>query len=151
MPITPTFVFVEPSHLTELAELAQAPDSPHPPFSVFQWNGRIAVIEDSALEGLREEETASDARAAIGRRAEAEIARRGEKDALRRVIPRGQEITPASGPFAGMSGIVEGGDRKEAWVNFGGSLRVKIDTWLIVSDGIGIPAPCNTGVAAQAA
>lgn len=136
-PITPTFVFVRADRLPDLAAILAAPKSPHPSFSLFQWAGRFPLIADSDIAGLRSEEAAAAEATATRHRAEAVIAERGEKDAHRKVIPVGSEIMPSQGPFAGMTGVVESGDRKAAWVNFGGTLRVKIDTWLLASDAIG--------------
>lgn len=136
-PILPTFVFARAHHLTDLARVVEALDSPHPRFSIFRWNGRIPLIADREVDSLRAEEDAAAKASETRHRAEAIIAQRGEKDALRRLVPVGEEITMPTGPFAGMSGVVESGDRKAAWVNFGGALRVKIDTWLLAADHIG--------------
>lgn len=138
-PITPTFVFVRATHLPDLAAILAAPKNPHPGFSIFQWAGRFPLIADRDIAGLREEEAVASVATATRRRAEAVIAQRGEKDALRRVIPTGHEVAPRTGLFAGMTGVVESSNRKVAWVNFGGSMRFKIDTWLLAADGVGTP------------
>ena len=56
VPILPTFVFANECDLSALADIAALSISPHPAFSVFRYGGRIPIVGDAEVRGLREEE-----------------------------------------------------------------------------------------------
>jgi hypothetical protein len=56
LPILPTFLFARASGFATLAHMAGAPAHQHPPFSLFSHAGRIPLIGDASVSGLREEE-----------------------------------------------------------------------------------------------
>ena len=56
LPILPTFVFAQASGLATFAHMAGYPAHQHPPFLLFSHAGRIPLIEDASVCGLREEE-----------------------------------------------------------------------------------------------
>jgi len=130
--IVPTFVFVRHRHLLDVAAILAEPLSPHPPFSIFRYGGRAPIIADRSL---------ADLRAVEGRHKMAVLR------AQRRAVPVGQAVRLAEGPFAGLDGVVEGGNGKYAMVNFGGHWRVEVATWLILGDEV----PSSTASKATAA
>jgi hypothetical protein len=56
LPILPTFVFARASGLATLAHMAGDPAHQHPLFSLFSHAGRIPLIGNASVSGLREEE-----------------------------------------------------------------------------------------------
>lgn len=135
-PIMPTFVFARAAQLPELVALRAQPISPHPPFSIFQWVGQAPIIADRDMTELRRVEDQ-----------ERERARRAALKAQRKAFPIGQRVRVVEGTFGGLTGVVERGDGKEAWVNFGGLMRVRVATWLLASDALHEVA-AQTGAAA---
>ncbi len=135
-PITPTFVFAAAGDLYELIRLAADPTSGHPSFSIFRHRDRYPLISNRSLAPLREEENRHRLR---------------EMKKTRRVVEPGTSICLTEGAFAGMTGIVEGGNGKQAVVNFGGGFVVSIATYLLVSDVVQDEDKPELGVAAQAA
>jgi hypothetical protein len=125
-PIAPTFVFARACHLAELARMRMLPCSPHPGFSIFRHAGRIPLVSDLDMSGMRAVEDSE---------------RRKILRKQRQPIVIGQELTPTTGGFAGMTGIVEDAEGRYAIVNFGGWMRgVKVDSWLLDSTEIETPA-----------
>lgn len=110
----PTFVFVRADTLPDLVDIMALPVSPHPPFSIFRWNGRIPLIGDSEIEGLRTEE------------------RKVIPKAKQRVFTPGEKVhLPEGAAFGGLTGVVEGRDGKHTLVCFGGATSFKIATFLL--------------------
>lgn len=118
VPIMPTFVFAKAGHVPELVRLADDPRKAHEDFSVFHYFGRIPIIADVELESLRSEEN------------------RVAPKQKQRVYGEGETVRIPEGSFAGMTGIVEGGDARFTFVCFGGNVRVKISTFLLRQDGV---------------
>lgn len=110
-PIMPTFVFADAAAMDRLAAMEMEPGRR---LSIFRHNGRVPLISDRALEALRATE--------------------------RKVMPRhkqrtwreGQSVRVPEGAFAGLSGTVEQSDGKFTLVCFGGLMRVKIETFLLI-------------------
>lgn len=121
----PTFVFARAAHLPELIALRSQPISRHPSFSIFRWVGRTPLIADGDMAALRDVEDQ-----------EYERVRRAALRAQRKAFPVGERVRVVEGTFGGMTGIVERGDSKEAFVNFGGQMRVRVATWLLASDAV---------------
>lgn len=154
VPILPTFVFAGEQDLTGLAAAAARPISPHPAFSIFCHGGRIPLIGDREITGLREEEQRAAAtmkamreaetyeeaeririaaiRSEAGRRRaikELERARVTELRSQRRVFGAGTEVRVTEMPaFAGVTGVVESSDGSYAKVRFGTQFW-KIEAW----------------------
>lgn len=125
-PIAPTFVFARACHVGELARLRALPSSPHPSFSIFSHAGRIPLVSEKDMTGMRAVEDSE---------------RRKILRKQRQPIVIGQELTPTKGGFAGMTGIVEDAQGRYAIVNFGGWMRgVKVDSWLLDSTEVDVPA-----------
>lgn len=121
VPIMPTFVFARAIAVGQLVDILSSPLNPHPPFSIFRFQGRIPVVADRDIAGLRQAE---------------ERGRVRRLRSERRVIPVGTNIRMTEGGFAGISGVVEAGNGKFALVAFGGSFRVKIATFLLRTDEV---------------
>jgi hypothetical protein len=142
-PILPTFVFARAHHAADLMRLRALPVSPHPAFSVFRHGGRIPLIGDAQIGGLREEEerlaAERDAERDQERRAAEVNARRqrvAELRAAAQSFPVGSRVTVAQDAFAGMMGVVERGKGRAPVVNFGGGMSVTIEAWLLVSAAV---------------
>lgn len=120
-PMLATFVFAAAAYLPDLLRILRLPSSRHPGFSIFRHDGGIPLIANREVESLR--------------LAEQKVALRARK-AERRVVPAGHEVKLSEGGFAGMLGVVEGGDGRFATVNFGGGFRVKIATFLLGTDDV---------------
>lgn len=124
-PIVPTFVFARADRVTDLLGVAASPVNPHPPFSVFHHRGRVPLIADCEIEGLRRYEQRCN-----------EIAQRDRVKAHRKAFAVGERVSVTAEAWQGLSGIVEGGDGKQARVSFGGSLSVTIATFFLVSNEV---------------
>jgi hypothetical protein len=129
MPIMPTFVFADADHLDRLRALEMQPSQR---LAIFRHLGSVPLISDRALDALRATE--------------------------RKVMPRhqqrtwreGQSVRVPEGAFAGMSGQVEQSDGKYTLVCFGGLMRVKIETFLLIENEADKAKPSG-GAAARAA
>lgn len=113
--IMPTFVFAKAVAIPRLALLEERPRS-HEPFSFFRHFGALPVVADCELEPLRSAEN----RAAPKRR--------------QRSYRPGQIVRVPEGSFSGMTGRVEETEGKFTLVCFGGSIRVRIATFLLRDD-----------------
>jgi hypothetical protein len=154
VPILPTFVFANADALHALGELAALVISPHPAFSIFRYGGRIPIVGDAEVSGLRDEEARTiallqairDAESyaeaetiriaaikseAARRRAtrEMERAQRATLRSQRRTFDPGTGVEVAEMPaLAGLTGVVETSDGAHAWVRFGVH-SWKIESW----------------------
>lgn len=143
-PIAPTFVFVRAGHVRDLAEAEAMTVNPHPHFAIFRHDGRIPLIADHEIEGLRAEEARGQA--AIDRLREQQIVKERRKRRHRLVM--GQRVKfSEQGVFAGMTGTVEKGGDRFVLGAFGQSMRMKIATWLLSPDEVDPYHPV-TGAAA---
>lgn len=136
--ILPTFVFARAARLADLYQILRNPASRHPAFSIMHHAGDVPFIGEATIAGLRDAEAAAARVTEARRRAVAGQAQRHAKDALRRVLPIGQQVD-MPGAFAGFTGLVVGGSRKEACVVLPGGFRMKIDTWLVAEDVARVP------------
>ncbi len=154
VPILPTFVFANSHELTPLEDIAALSISPHPAFSIFRYGGRIPIVGDGEVSGLREEEgrvvalnqAIRDAESyaegekiriagmkseAARRRATKELEReqRSARRSTSKTFEPGAEVEVAEMPaLAGVAGVVEATDGVHAWVIFG-SHSWKIEGW----------------------
>lgn len=160
VPILPTFVFANDRDLAALGDIAALSISPHPAFSVFRYGGRIPIVDDAEVRGLRDEEarvialhqSIRDAESyaegekiriaaikseAARRRATKEMERqqRAALRSTRKTFEAGTEVEVSEMPaLAGVAGVVETSDGIHAWVRFG-SHSWKIEGWrLSLSD-----------------
>lgn len=161
VPILPTFVFASEADLPKLVDivddLASGRGCLHPAFSIFRYGGRIPIVGDAEVRGLRDEEERTiavlQAMRAAESHAEAErirIAAMQTETARRRAtkeLERAQRLALRStrvGRFkpgtlvtvvemeamVGVSGVVEASDGVHAWVRFG-SCSWKIEGWRV--------------------
>lgn len=154
LPILPTFVFARERDLAVLADAAVQSVSPHPNFSVFRHGGRIPLVSDGDVAGLRAEEQRAQEMVQAMRDAEthaeaekiriaamkSEAARRRATKEMERALVtslRAKPIALADGAsvrvdempaFAGVTGVVESIDKSFAMVRFGTS-SWKIEAW----------------------
>ena len=119
--ITPTFVFARADRIADLVSILAVPVNPHPAFSLFRHAGRIPLIADVEIAGLRLAE---------------ERSRIKSRRAKRRALVMGQRVKFSTGAFAGMGGEVIKVNRngKAAMVAFGGGLEVEIEAWQLPED-----------------
>ncbi len=160
-PILPTFIFARATDCTSLFELATKPASQHPAFSMFQHAGRIPLIGDREVGGLRLAERAAAIAIHLQRDAEtreeadririaalrteqarmkamrmAEAERRKALRAERRDFAAGEHVTIDDMPaLTGVTGVVESSDGRNAMVIFG-SRSWKIEAWRLAHDGV---------------
>jgi hypothetical protein len=132
-PILPTFVFARAGELPDLVRILDLPISPHPPFSIFRYAGRVPTIREGQMTYLRQsEEQAADAWRREKRREQIQAERDERTQRVAELRAAAPSFSPADkvrvpeGPFAGMTGIVEVGKGKAPVVNFGGGFRVSI-------------------------
>ena len=145
--ILPGFVFARADQLHDLVRESLAEISLHPGFSVFHQGGRVPLVREYSVLGLRSAErdaaTARQAELAAETREEERRARaerlRTEKDrrkALRRQVKdfgTGAEVTVIGmSAFDGLVGVVVRGNGATATVEFGGMLPVKIEAWQLM-------------------
>jgi hypothetical protein len=146
--IAPTFVFAKARHLGDLACMRTLPVNPHPSYSIFTYAGRIPLVTNSEIVGLRDEEERNQvAHAAMKERQRQEDAREvRRKD--RRDFPDGTPVKTSRQAFQGMTGIIEQSKGNYALVMFPGwSRSVKIDTCELLEDIIQ-DTPARWGLAA---
>jgi len=154
VPILPTFVFANERDLAALGDIAVLPISTHPAFSVFRYGGRVPIVGDAEVRGLREEEArvvalheairdaesyaegekiriAAIKSEAARRRAtkDLELQQRAALRSTRKSFEPGTEVEVSEMPaLAGVAGVVETSDGAHAWVRFG-SHSWKIEGW----------------------
>ena len=115
-PVMPTFVFARADRVADLAAIAAAPVSPHPPFSLFRYLGRIPLIGDAEVAGARRVEDRSKRAAVMGQR---------------KAFTAGQRVRVSDGPGTGLCGnVVQDADGKFIMVAFGDA-TFKIGSWLL--------------------
>lgn len=130
---TPTYVFVRAYHLPRLTAHLFSGINPHPPFSIFRYYGETVLVSDAAIAGLREVQVASERRNAVR-----EQHRRTKGHGV--PFERGAPIQAITGPFTGVSGVVEESNGRQTLVLFGGSLRIKIETCKLRGDSVATTA-----------
>jgi hypothetical protein len=166
--ILPTFVFASEHDLEALAELAIGEGRSHPAFSVFRTDGRIPIVGDGEIAGLRAEEAREAATIQAIRDAEtyaeaeririsaikSDAARRRAERALerdRRHALRSQTCSVEPGAavevidtpaLVGVRGVFERADGPYAHVRFGAH-SWKIEGWRV------LPAALNDNKASR--
>lgn len=123
--ILPTFVFVAADRLADVLGVLRAPISPHPGFSLVTHAGRVPVVTERDITGLRS--------------AEAEAVRAAERrlrKSHRQAFEVGQSVTIKDGSWTGLTGVIDGGDDRFARVVFGSGMSVKISTFLLIRDDV---------------
>jgi hypothetical protein len=132
VPILPTFVFARACHVPDLQRTIADPMSPHPPFSIMHYLGRVPLVSDAEIAGARAEE---------------DRWRHAAKKEQRRTFPSKSRVRVTDGPAKGMSGIVVEGDGQHVLVCFGYSRPFKVATWLLEAEQVENNKP-DMGVAA---
>jgi len=161
IPVLPTFVFAREALLEQLVIAAGRSVSPHPDFSIFRYAGRIPLVGDGEIAGLRAEEARAAATIAAMKEAEtheeaerirvaaikSEAARRRAQRELehgRRRALRDQPVTVTPGmtvevikstAFAGAIGVIEEVKGAYAKVRFG-TQAFKIEGWRVVPSAL---------------
>jgi hypothetical protein len=128
-PLTPTYVFAGLEHLLDLLALSDARDQAHEGFTVMRRTGGFAMVFDIDLAGLREEEYDRRPKVKLNPKRRHQIAERFDV---------GQSVVAPSsaGGFMGLPGKVEASDGRYTDLYFGGSMRLKIETFKLRQDGI---------------
>jgi transcription antitermination factor NusG len=127
--LMPSYVFGRVEHVNELLRLAMMQTRrEHARFSVFRYQGGIPLIADGQLDALRDEE---------GRAARVfdKWKRRGMKGPT---LTPGTEVKMPDGPFAGISGIVEGTEGQYTLIDiavFGKPTQIKVASILLLPEG----------------
>ncbi len=124
-PILPTFVFASADRLVDVLGVLRAPINPHPGFSLVTHAGRVPVVAEREIAGLRAAE--ADAVRAAERRL---------RKTHREAFGVGQAVTVKDGAWTGLTGVVEGGDDRFARVVFRSGMSVKISTFLLIPDAV---------------
>lgn len=145
--ILPGFVFARAAQLHDLVRAASAEPGQHPSFSVFHQAGRVPLVREASIIGLRcAERDAADARRAEFEAESREQERRARADRLRtekerrkalrrevKDLSAGDAVTvEGMAAFDGLVGIVVQGQGASAVVEFGGSLRIEIEAWQLL-------------------
>lgn len=140
-PILPTFVFARAHQLAALTAAMMRQPSPHPAFSVFRHAGRVPLLTEAQLGTLRaveahaaRERAQEKDRERIAAERKARQKHLAELRANARVFEPGEKVTVAQAAFGGMTGVVEEGRGRVPVISFGGSLRFKVEVWLL--DGV---------------
>lgn len=146
--VMPSYVFAREDRLVDLVKLSRQPAQCYrrwdaeqekmvmhgiPYFSVFRYDDRFPVVDNSSLEPLRviERRTAPKPKAAV--------------------FGSGDKVRLVEGSFAGMSGVVQSSKGDYAMVSFPNyPIAIKIARLLLLSDMILTDEPVG-GIAAQAA
>ncbi len=145
--ILPGFVFARADQLHDLARVAAAEHSPHPSFSVFHQAGRVPLVREGSITGLRaaeddarnlrraelEAESRDEARRARAERMRTESNRRKMLRRMTKDFGDNAEVMVEGMPaFDRLIGIVVKGQGASAIVEFGGSLRIEIEAWQLI-------------------
>ena len=147
LPILPGFVFGRAAQLDDLVRAAAVEPSPHPGFSIFHRAGRVPLVREASIAGLRhaEDQAWSEHHAALADEAR-EAARLARAEQLRTAKERrkalrkevkdlhlGTEVTVSDMPaFDGLIGRIVEGHGASALVDFGGMFPVEIEAWQLV-------------------
>jgi hypothetical protein len=146
-PIIPTFVFAPARHIHALASMANDPIGLHHGFSIFSHAGRIPLIGDREISGLKDEEQRAeklinDLRECENREAQRQLRAaamrtdRERRKAMRselRDIAAGQHVTVQHMPsMSGLTGVVQASDGRSAVVTFNGLLTMTIEAWQLI-------------------
>lgn len=134
LPLLPSYVFARARHLVDLLGLASMPGKPRPlgnksepahaDFSVMQCFGKLPLVADCDLNGLRT--------------LEAKLTPRKKADWSFRP---GASVKVEGGSFGGMTGDVQRSDNAHTLVCFSDKFVVKIATSLLLLDDIGMEQP----------
>lgn len=123
--LMPTYIFARSEELETILSLAVMPQRDHARFSVFHCRGGVPLVSDHDLAALRAEEDRMGQIYARAKRA----GRKGPK------IEAGSTVKLATGPFDGMSGIVEGQEGNFTLVSFEGFHEpIKIASILLLDE-----------------
>lgn len=116
-PLMPSYVFVSARDLHDMIELANAEHGDNPRFRVFQMAGRIPIIADKSLEGLRYIEKKRTIQ-------------------TRPALQKGEQVRLTDGGFAGLVATVESTQGQFATVTIPGMpFKMKVAAWCILRDG----------------
>ena len=117
LPLMPSYVFADARCLIELIELAEAEHKPQPDFRLFRSAGRIPLIADTNLEGLRtieQKRTVSE----------------------RPAFTKGERVKLLDAGFLGLTGTVESAKGQYVMVAIPGlRFKLKVAAWCLLREG----------------
>ncbi len=123
--IAPRFVFARADRLFDLARIAADPVSPHPAFAIFHHAGRVPLIADREIAGLRREEDRAH-----------HAWEKAERDSTKPpAFTVGAAVQIEQSAFAGLTGTVEEQRGRSVLVNlvaFGREMALEVDAWHIL-------------------
>lgn len=125
-PMLPSFVFADAACIDQIVALDMQPFSR---ISLFRHIGKVPVVSDRALDALRAME------------------RRPLPRLKHRTWRHGQSVRVPDGAFAGIDGRVEKSNERYTLVMFGGVMKVKIDTFLLIESEVEKMQPTNGAAA----
>jgi transcription antitermination factor NusG len=144
LPLLPSYVFAKAHHLVDLLGIAQMPAKPRPlgdksepahaDFSVMHCFGKLPLIADRDLNGLR--------------MLEVKLTPRKKADWS---FKPGTEVKVEGGSFGGMIGNVQRSDNAHTLVCFSDKYMVKISTSLLLPNEVGRLLPCEGDAVRRAA
>jgi transcription antitermination factor NusG len=135
-PIAPSFVFVRADRLYDLARILALPLSPHPSFSIFHHAGRVPVVADHEIAGLRNEEERARHVWEKAERAKAKPPTFNPDDAVR----------VDQSAFVGLVGKVEEQRGRKVMVQLG-AMRMQVTAWHILPDAVQADQPVEGAAA----
>lgn len=132
MALMPSYAFAWVEQLDDILKLALLPTKECGRFSVFHHKGGIPLIADSQLAALRGEE----------RRLWGIFDRARRKGVKVPTLKNGDIVTMSSGPFQGLSGVVEGTNGQNTLVSFAGfHAPIKIASLLLLPEVVSAGLP----------
>lgn len=124
-PIAPSFVFVRADRVYDLARILALPLSPHPPFSIFHHAGRVPVVADREIAGLRHEEDRAR-----------HVWEKAERAKLKApTFAAGDAVRIQQSAFVGLVGNVEAQHGRNVRLRVG-SITMQVDAWHILPDAV---------------
>lgn len=163
-PILPGLAFVAASQVVMLSYVSTSVNDYHRGFSIYYHDGRIPLIGDRTLDGLRDEERAAADRIQAERDAitreqrrqeranalQTEQARRKFLRSQRREFRRGAAVVVTDVPaLAGLPGVIVKSNGTSAVVSFGGMLEWTIEAWQLTPHDVPVDVvSARTGIVA---
>ncbi len=147
VPILPGFVFARSPQIDDLVRASVAEPKRHPSFSIFHRAGRVPLVRDASIAGLRTAEEGAAVEHAEQLAAEAHEAERlaraeqlrtakEKRKALRKEVKdlsAGSEVNVTNmAAFEGLIGRIVEARGASALVDFGGMFPVAIEAWQLV-------------------
>lgn len=120
-PMLPTYVFARADRKADLLRASIDPGTQHPRFGLMRDHGDTVEIPDTGIASLRMHE---------------ERAQRMTLKSRRYSFEKGARVTMREGAYAGLGGIVDGGNGKVLRVTLSNGREVKIEAFLLHADDV---------------